>query len=291
MANETGHKTVDEIILEDDRRGISALRPHVPADSCARAARQLLDGPRGTVLVVTGFYEIDPGVIETDGPPGALAVGRALTILGFEPTYVTDRYALPYMKNELAEGDSDVVDFPIVGPAESQDFALQLLATTRPVAVIAVERCGMTADGSYLNMSGRDLAPYTARTDYLFNGGFTIGIGDGGNEIGMGGVADAIRNTPRLPDNPAVTKTDELIISSVSNWGAYGLVAALSALAGRDLLPTAEDEDALITRMAEGGAVDGHFLVPMAAVDGFSLEENARILEALRRAGTGGGEL
>ena len=287
IANRTDDRTFDELILVDDRRGISALQPHVPPDCCERAARRLLDRGPGTVLVVTGFYEIQPGVIETDGPPGALAIGRALTSLGFETTYVTDRYGLPFIEAELTDGTA-VVDFPIVGPDESKAFARELLAETKPVAVIAVERCGVTADARYLNMSGRDLTPYTARTDYLFEGTFTIGIGDGGNEIGMGCVADVIRDTPRLPDEPAITTTDELIICSVSNWGGYGIVAALSRLNGRDLLPSDEDESALISRMAENGAVDGHYLVPMAAVDGFTLKENAQVLGTLRRAGTGG---
>lgn len=287
IANETDDRTLDDLILVDDRRGISALRPHVPTDCCERAARRLLDCGHGTVLVVTGFYEIQPGVIETDGPPGALAIGRALTALGFETTYVTDRYGAPFMEAELTNG-IPLIDFPIAASDESKAFARELLAKTKPVAVIAVERCGLTADDRYLNMSGRDLTPYTARTDYLFDGTFTIGIGDGGNEIGMGRVAAVIRDTPRLPDEPAVTTTDELIICSVSNWGGYGLVAALSRHTGRDLLPSDEDESALITRMAANGAVDGHYLVPMAAVDGFTLDENAQVLGTLRRAGTGG---
>jgi hypothetical protein len=100
----------------------------------------------------------------------------------------------------------------------------------------------------------------------------------------MGALADVIRSTPHLPDNPTITKTDELIIASVSNWGAYGLVAALARLSGRDLLPAPDAESELVSRLVEKGAVDGRFLTPMPAVDGFSLEANAHLLDCLRRA-------
>lgn len=277
--------TIDELILVDDKRGISALAPHVPRDSCRRSAQRILDSSPKPVMIVTGFYEIKPGEIETDGPPGALAIGRAVSVLGYEAIYITDRYAARFLEAEL-EGEAEVIDFPITDSAASQAFADELLLQRPPAVVIAVERCGVTATGQYLNMSGQDLTPYTARTDYLFNGSATIGVGDGGNEIGMGAVADVIKETPQLPDEPAITRTDEVIICSVSNWGAYGLVAALSSLAETDLLPSVEAESELITRMTERGAVDGAYLTPMAAVDGFSLEENARVLESLRHAET-----
>ncbi len=59
----------------------------------------------------------------------------------------------------------------------------------------------------------------------------TIGIGDGGNEIGMGKVhkrvIDHIENGQQIAS--AVT-TDHLITAGVSNWGASALVAALYIL-------------------------------------------------------------
>ena len=275
---------IDQLILTDDKRGIAALAPFVPAQACRSGAQRLLDREKGRVLIVTGFYEIKPGVIETDGPPGALAIGRALAALGYEPHYVTDKFAAPFLEPELTDGEA-LLDFPIAPPEESKEFAAAALARYEPVAVIAVERCGVTADGRYLNMSAQDLTPYTARTDYLIADGIpSIGIGDGGNEIGMGAFADVICDIPELPDHPAVTATDHLIIASVSNWGAYGLVAALSRASRRDLLPEGDAEAELISRLADKGAVDGEFLTPMPAVDGFSVDENERVLESLRGA-------
>ena len=59
----------------------------------------------------------------------------------------------------------------------------------------------------------------------------TIGIGDGGNEIGMGKVhqmvVDGIKNGQHIATTVA---TDHLITSGVSNWGGSALVAALAIL-------------------------------------------------------------
>ena len=129
----------------------------------------------------------------------------------------------------------------------------------------------MTTEGVYRNMRSLDIGDYTANVDTLFHlVADTVGIGDGGNEIGMGNLADEIRAIPALPDDPAATGCAHLVIASVSNWGGYGLVAALSRLAGRNLLPALETEVSWVTRSAEMGAVDGYLAKPVASVDGFA---------------------
>ena len=122
-----------------------------------------------------------------------------------------------------------------------------MLEELQPDLLISIERCGRNRNDEYLNMRGRDISPQTARLDYLFDGSVpSVGIGDGGNEIGMGNLVDIIPSVDSLPDEPAVSTVDRLIIASVSNWGGYGLAAALSHLAGKNLLPTAEDEAGMV---------------------------------------------
>jgi hypothetical protein len=133
-------------------------------------------------------------------------------------------------------------------------------------------------------MRGVDIAQHTARLDYLFESGIpSVGIGDGGNEIGMGKLAKIIATLDKLPDDPAVTRVDQLVIASVSNWGGYGLVAALSCLAGRNLLPSMDEDRRLIQRMVDTGAVDGTSGESKYCVDSFSLEQNAALLGRLHR--------
>ncbi len=273
--------TIEDIILDRDRRGISHLRPYVPADFCDRAAQLILDNP-GTAFIVTGFYILDAGLIETDGPPGAIAIGSALERLGYGVVYVTDSYGAAVMEATKSEAAS-VIEFPIADDAESEAYAQALLAEHSPSVVIAIERCGMTDERKYRNMRGRDITEYTARTDYLFtNHSRTVGIGDGGNEIGMGNLAQEVTTVDSLVKQPCVTAVSELVLASVSNWGGYGLAASLSKLSGKNLLPSVEEDMAIIRKTADTGAVDGMSGVQEYKADGFTLEENAETIRALQ---------
>jgi hypothetical protein len=273
--------TIEDVVLRYDKRGVSALRPHLPADFCRQAADLLFAHP-GVVLITTGFYILKTGTPETDGPPGAVAIGLALQRLGRRVFYVTDRVSETLMR-ELTVPEQ-VVSFPVTDAAASMRHAKELLARYGPALLISIERCGRTADGRYLNMRGLDVSAETAQVDFLFDGAVpSVGIGDGGNEIGMGNVADAVAACGKLVSDPCVTKVNRLVIASVSNWGGYGLVAALSSLAKRDLLPSIEDERRLVARTAALGAVDGTTGEPDGKVDGFEPEVTAEILGDLRR--------
>lgn len=283
------NQSIEDIILDRDRRGLSKLREHLPADFCDQAASLVLRRP-GTVLIVTGFYILAGGGAETDGPPGAIAIGNALRSLGYNVVYVTDRYTVPFLEGH----DAPVVDFPITDDESSRRFAAELMGRLAPSLLIAIERCGPTHESLYRNMHGQDISQYNARIDHLFNDfPYSVGIGDGGNEIGMGILKDEIPEIPTLVKLPCVTFTTQLIVTSVSNWGGYGLVAAISRRTGRNLLPTVEREEQLIKSMVDMGAVDGFTNKPEYKVDGFPLEENsitlARLRELLATDGIAGG--
>ena len=222
------------------------------------------------------------GKPETDGPPGAITIGRAVQALGREVSYVTDSYTAPVLRS-WAEG-ADVIEFPITGVAESQQHAARMLEELQPSLLISIERCGRNRNDEYLNMRARDISPQTARLDYLFDHGIpSVGIGDGGNEIGMGNLIDVIPSVDSLPDDPAISRVDRLIIASVSNWGGYGLAAALSQLTGKDLLPSADDEAQMVQGMIDAGAVDGTTGDAVPTVDNFSMDENGTLLDRLHQ--------
>ena len=275
-------ETIEDIILQKDKRGIAELRPYMAKDFCSEAAAFIMEHP-GDALITTGYYITMSGGPETDGPPGAFAIGRALQSLGRRVTYVTDAYTLPVFQDMVGD-EAEVVDFPIADVETSREIASSILARLNPALLISIERGSRTKDDCYLNMRDVDITPQTARVDYLFESDIpSVGIGDGGNEIGMGNLLEVIPTVERLPKNPAVTKVDRLIITSVSNWGGYGLVAALSYLSGKNLLPTAAHETNLILRMVEMGLVDGTTGNALPTVDAFSTEENAKVLEQLQR--------
>ncbi len=284
-SGDTPGDTIEDIILENDMRGVSELRSHLPPDFCTQAAQYILDHP-GNVIIVTGFYILSAGKHETDGPPGAIAIGNALEALGRSVTYVSDVHTTPMLRDWLGDSLGDrarVVEYPISDIDSSRKTAADMLSQLDPSLLISIERCGRTKDDLYLNMRAADITQHTARLDYLFEHGIpSVGIGDGGNEIGMGNLADVIPGVDRLPDDPAIAKVDRLVLASVSNWGGYGLVTALSRLVGRDLMPTAEEDERLIRSMVDAGAVDGTTGENKYYVDGFTLEHNSAVLERLR---------
>jgi len=272
-------KTIEDIILQHDKRGISKLKPFLSDKFCSEAADNIFSN-KGTVFITTGFYILKANAPETDGPPGAIAIGNALEKLGYNVFYVVDFYSF-HLFIDIIESEK-VIIFPICSDEESDVYAKKLIKKFSPSVLISVERCGATADKKYQNMKGMDISDYNAKVDYLFfNHNNTIGIGDGGNEIGMGNLFSEINNIKELPDEPCSTKVNHLIISSISNWGAYGLIAALSQKACKDLLPSVEEEKKLIEKLISNGAVDGITGEVKTMVDGFEIEEYLEVLAEL----------
>ena len=259
---------LETLILGESHRGMDRLRDLLPTDFCAQAGRFVRSWPRGRVLLVTGFYVGGAG--ETDGPPGTRLLFDALTDLGFSPLVVTDPFCGAYF-TEVG------VPFVSFGPAASQAELLALLERERPVGLIATERCGRAADGRYINSHGRAIGQYMAPLDELFLrfDGPTVGIGDGGNEIGMGNVAACVAE--RLGRVPCAVKTDRLIVATVSNWGALGLCAALGQLPGEAALLAAYEP------CPRTGLVDGITEAPTLSEDGFPLNYVQKLRNDLER--------
>ena len=103
-----------------------------------------------------------------------------------------------------------------------------------------------------------------------------VGIGDGGNEIGMGRFSreELLKRIsgPHVDRVPCRISADATIVAGVSNWGAYALAAAIAVQYGRvDLLErhTAESQRQLLERIVnEAGAVDGVTRKSEPTVDG-----------------------
>ena len=143
-------------------------------------------------------------------------------------------------------------------------------------------------------MSGRDLTQYTSPAHLLFEEAprheppfVTLGIGDGGNEIGMGKIPwDVIRRNIRGGAKIACrVPVDHLIVAGVSNWGAYALAAGVRLLRGAPFdaeLFSVERERQLLQMMIDfGPLVDGMTKQKTATVDGLSWEQYAAPLEQI----------
>lgn len=240
-----------------------------PADFAA-ACRSIAGHPSPRVEVVTGFYipGADPPGFETDGPLGALFLQQALEPAGIP---VNVRAEPPVLR--------------ALGSDTSTDFA--------PTHRVAIERSGPAADGEHYTMRRRPISQYL---DPSLTRLFTdtdqvtiVGIGDGGNEIGMGSIP-AATIAANIQDGAGVhcrVVTDFLIVCGVSNWGAYALAAAVCVLRG--VVPPAElfDPDrhraALATLVERGPLVDGVTGRPEPTVDGLSWDDYVRPLVEIGR--------
>ncbi len=271
-------RSIEKIILQNDTRNIASLEKFLKPNFTNSAAKIILEN-QGTVFITTGFYIVYAKASETDGPPGAIALGNALKKIGYKVVYITDKWSIEILKgmtNDL------IIDFPVSDHENSKVFAINLIKELKPSVSISIERASLMEDGTYRNWKSQDISEYNAKLDYIFNNtSNTIGIGDGGNEIGMGNLFTEIKNTRGLPDKPAVTKVDELIVSSCSNWGAYGLICSISEIKSINLLPSLNDAKNLIKKCVDLGAVEGLTGEKKYAVDGRDLEKDSVCLNDL----------
>lgn len=268
---------IEDIILRYSKRGMTVLRKAMPNDYCLESAQDILSWKKGTVILTTGFYVA--GFAETDGPTGTVMLAKTLQALGYRPLIVTDTYCKGFFEPENLEV------FYLPFSAREED-CLRLLEAYRPAGLISVERCGKNIRGDYANMRGVSIAAHTAPVDLLFELAFgkipTIGIGDGGNEIGMGNAADLIAE--KLSLVPCKVPADRLVIATVSNWGAYAIAAYLEKLTGSEVFPSFRQIYDYIDRTVRLGSVDGVLNKRIVSVDGFDMTVEKEIVEALAAA-------
>lgn len=262
--------SIENLIAKDP--GHRNILPLIQRDHLRLAALSLLRAKR--VLIASGFPILNAGAGETDGPPGAWAIGRALEMLGIQVSYMTDR------RHEHL--------FRALGAEPLISFRPDLLDREDFSHLVAVERPGRARDGRYYNMRGEDITQLVTPLDELFMRAegrkvVTIGIGDGGNEVGMGkvfrGVTRSIQEGARIA---STVLTDYVVVSGVSNWGAYGLVGAISVLCGKDLLPSGSMVRESVVRVVEAGGVDGLSGRQEPKVDGLALEHTLDLVEEIR---------
>ncbi|XP_031436529.1 D-glutamate cyclase, mitochondrial isoform X2 [Clupea harengus] len=238
-------RQLEEIAVEDPgQRGIRAL---FVQDELVKSCLSLSHA--STVLITTGFpthFMHDPPE-ETDGPPGAIAMAAMLQALGKQVVVVTDQRALE-MNHRIVQ---DAVEKGVIKTAvpllsfqgTGSEAAIHFLChdgdpeKPRYDHLVAIERSGRASDGNYYNMRMINIKHLVDPIDDLFTaassipGMSTTGIGDGGNELGMGKVKDLV--TAHMPNGSIIAcdvAADYAITTGVSNWGGYAVASGLYLL-------------------------------------------------------------
>ena len=311
-------------VSRDDltKRGIAPL---VRPGQLLAAAEAVLAAPtspsRKGVLILTGFpchrERMPPA--ESDGPPGAVALAVALLALGRSPvTLLIEDHSGHVLRNCAdAAGCGNRADIAAF-PTADRWTALE---TTRldglresACGLISIERAGEAADGVCYTMKGLPMGDNllgkinTIAMPGQPDGVWTVGIGDGGNELGMGSLREEIyAHIPNGETIGCVVRSDAPIVASISNWGGYALCCAIAVLTWEEdkvryqdgersyasalghldqYMPDLPTARATLHACTTSGALDGinPSTEPEASgsVDGLVLEEQLCVVEQLR---------
>lgn len=239
---------------QDVGRGSETLMTFARGD-LFKAARRFVSGESRKALVVTGFYipKAEHPAAESDGPVGATEICAAIRDIG---------------------GDAWL------------DGTKTLIAEQHIDTVIFIERVGPASDGYPRNMRGINILEWTAPLSRLASLGLhTVGIGDGGNEIGMGHIESyAIEDIVDHGDEIACTvPTQELIVAGCSNWGGHAFVCSLYAMGHREVAGLLDEQwhRGVLANITAAGGLDGVKLVNIPTVDGLSERQYYSQINAL----------
>jgi hypothetical protein len=266
------------------------------------------------VYIITGFVLIPHGKAEMDGIVSSMLLARALVkAFGARPVIVCPEDCLAAVRNmapvmglHLFDSVAAMRPYPISmaavaftkdrGAAPAQIAGL--LAEGLPAAVVSIEAPGANAQGVYHNARGLDVSSYEAKSDLLFaelgrRGVPSVSIGDLGNEIGMGSIGERLnKHIPGARPGScacgcgggiaAATAAEAVVTATVSDWGCYGMIAALAYLKGElELMQTGELAAEAIRTASRSGMIDmSGWLIP--SVDGCDLRMNVLVVELMR---------
>ncbi|MFC7399944.1 glutamate cyclase domain-containing protein [Chelatococcus sp. GCM10030263] len=267
--------------------------------------------PGDTVLILTGAgYQPTMPNGESDGPPGAASLGKVLYKgFGAVPVFVTEEcHAGPVFASSQAAGLMvksfvDARDRHLGAALETAPLTQdaipawidELYARTKPKAVISTERLGPGIDGimhtaTALPLSGPDtvfpfdavdISPIVMRAKDA--GLLTIGIGDHGNELGFGAIREAVLQAmPKGEKLCTTVATDIVLPVMMSNWGCYGIEAALAFLLGRpELMHGMKAEERILRACLDAGGVEAMFCTNEFFVDGLDGETSMACVQFL----------
>lgn len=267
------------------------------------------------VYIITGFILLPFHLPEMDGMVGSILLAKAL-IKAYE---VKPIIICPQDNEKAVHKCANAVGLHVIKEIdklkelphslgmilftkekeEAVSQAEWMMMNCMPKAVVSIEAPGANLCGEYHNAVGLNVTKLEAKTDILFeklkqNGVLNIAIGDLGNEIGMGAIADHIlqyipysgQGQCKCECNGGIlakSEADHIITATVSDWGCYGMIASIAFLQNDlSIMHTAEMEKDVMEAAAKSGIIDmTGSLLP--GIDGFGMEMNMAIVEMMRQ--------
>ncbi|MBI2468622.1 MAG: DUF4392 domain-containing protein [Candidatus Rokubacteria bacterium] len=279
------------------------------------AARALLErvSPRRPVLVCAGFCDPPSMIDEADGPLGAALLARSLCVaLDATPVLVTEVANMGRMSQLVRSVGLDVVDLELARttpfkasvvplPIDSRRaaaVAARIVRETDPAALVTIEKPAPNAKGVYHTGVGVNVTDVVGKVPDLVDaarahGAVTIGLGDGGNEAGMGRILRTAQEV--LPTGAecgcpcgagiaTVIETDILVVGAVANWASYGIEACLAAaLEMPEAIHSLAEERRATEAAARAGLIDPTTGLATGWVDGTPPVCSESMLELMRQ--------
>jgi hypothetical protein len=264
------------------------------------------DGPLGALFLARALAQMGARVVLATDLFCAQALQAGLTACGLEKIVQVVVLPAPNQAGTMAPEEywqafaqragrlTHLIALERVGPSHTPASLAEQAGETDHVLEQFLNEVPADHHDRCHTMKGRDITASMSPAHLLFEVArrqspaiTTIGIGDGGNEIGMGKIAWNIirRNIPGGGMVACRVPADHLIVCGVSNWGAYGLAAGTSLL--RDALPDdffnpAREEVLLQVMVDRGPLVDGITGQPGLSVDGLTFEQYTAPLRRLQ---------
>ena len=195
------------------------------------------------IAVTTGFpANTDlPVKQETDGIAGALSICQALLTLDKQVSLISDNSNQTIFEkcvDKMVSLGALKSKVPVIPFEKAKELVLAAPKDSPAFdCLVAIERAGRSVDGTYRTMSKADISAFVDPIDELFLHASsnqlvsTIGIGDGGNELGMGKVREKVSESIRYGDTIACqTPADFLIAAGISDLAGYALSLGLYAV-------------------------------------------------------------
>ena len=281
-----------------------------PVTMTAATGLQKALGKGDVVFIMTGAgYEPAMPKGESDGPPGAASLARALYRgLGAVPVFVNEAcHAGPIIASSEAAGlmvkpfeqardrhlGAAIENAP-TDQSAIKAWIAEIYAKYKPKAVVAAERLGAGADGNVHTATGLSLTgPKSLFQGCIDIGGvvteankrkiFSVGIGDHGNELGFGTIYKTVVKTmPKGKALATVVKTDVVIPAMMSNWGCYGIEACLAYLLKKpQLIHSPEMEKRIVQACLDAGGLEAMYCTTEFLVDGLDGETSMACMQFL----------
>jgi hypothetical protein len=267
--------------------------------------------PGDTVLVLTGAgYAPTMPKGENDGPPGAASLAKVLykglsvvPVYACEACHVDPIVAASHAAGLMAKDFADARDRRLgaalaVAPPTQQAVATWVTSVfdeMHPKALITTERLGPGRNGimhtatalplqgtdSMFREEAVDISPLVLEANQ--RGLLTIGLGDHGNELGFGAIWDTVAAVMPKGEILATTVPTEILLPAMmSNWGCYGIEAAIAYLLRRpELIHSPAQEERILRACLDAGGLEAMYCTTEFWVDGLDGETSMACMQLL----------